>query len=180
MRYKERASLSNCRGLNMKRLLAFAGPVLSLAAVASTARASSVTYTYTGNDYTIAGPPWTTSMFISASLTFASSLPDNLPDITTETSNVESWTVNDGIYTYSNGQAASYETYIFAFGQDQAEISHLGISKSLKEPGNRNRRPFTPAPHTVPTYPPSHPLAVASTHNQSAMPPTTTIRVSGR
>jgi hypothetical protein len=96
--------------------LAFAGLALSLAAV-SPARASSVTFTYTGNDFNLfyngnAGPsaatPWTTSDFISASFTFANPLPPNLNvNGTANTPTPESWTVSDGAYTFDTADDAT-------------------------------------------------------------------------
>jgi len=84
--------------------IAFAGLALLLA-MGPTARASSVTYTYTGNPFNFeASAPWTTSDFVSASFTFSSPLADNLASAFL-TTGVESWTINDGVTTFdpSNG-----------------------------------------------------------------------------
>jgi hypothetical protein len=78
-------------------------------AAAPTLRLGSVTYTYTGNDFTsVNSPYYTTSDFISVSLTFASAL--RTPCRTTETANLTSWMVSDGILTIDsvNTSGASF------------------------------------------------------------------------
>lgn len=105
--------------------LASAGLALLLAAIASAALASSVTYTYTGNDFDNyeASAPWTTSDFVTASFTFVSPLPDNLPTTflfapgsAVTASEIESWTVNDGVSTYDPGDGATLLNFILATG----------------------------------------------------------------
>jgi len=77
-----------------RRCLGFVLGVVSVFAGARDAE-SQVTYTYTGKDFTSAfGGPYSTSDFISASVTFTSSLPDNL-DLTNESSSIISWSITD-------------------------------------------------------------------------------------
>ena len=72
--------------------------ILMMALGARSVRASTI-YTYTGNDYQLAPPPFTTSDFITASFPFASPLAPDLP-LTDDTSLVaSSWTISDGVYT---------------------------------------------------------------------------------
>ena len=87
----------------LKTLFLALGFVLAAAPV----YADSYTYTYTGNDYTFAQPPYTTSMNVTGSFTLANPLPANLPvgDITALTT---SWQFNDGVTIWSSSDVASY------------------------------------------------------------------------
>jgi hypothetical protein len=63
-----------------------------------------VVYNDTGNDFTFAQAPYSTSDFLSASLTFASPLPDNL-SYTSEADALISWSVTDQIDTLDDRNA---------------------------------------------------------------------------
>ncbi len=58
------------------------------------------TYVYTGNHYTGAVSPYTTSMDITGSFTFASALPSNTSYPTTETP--ITWSISDGVETITD------------------------------------------------------------------------------
>jgi hypothetical protein len=59
-----------------------------------------VIYTYTGNNFTIVSSPYTTSDHVTASLTFATALPANLPLRTSEIPIAYSF--NDGVQTINS------------------------------------------------------------------------------
>jgi hypothetical protein len=61
-------------------------------------------YTYTGHDFTVAQAPYSTSDFLSASLTFTSPLPANL-SFTSEADAIISWSVTDQIDTLDDTNA---------------------------------------------------------------------------
>jgi hypothetical protein len=72
------------------------------------------TYTYTGNDYTSAQSPFTTSDSISGSFTIATLAPSLTNDFITPTS----WSFSDGInqYTNINGSTGIFEVTTNAQG----------------------------------------------------------------
>jgi hypothetical protein len=72
------------------------GVVLVLATAARTAKAGSITYTYTGNDFNVVTGSYTTEDFLSASFTLSSPLPDDLK-LNDESGLIESWTMWDGL-----------------------------------------------------------------------------------
>jgi hypothetical protein len=59
--------------------LAYGLGVLLLATMGAQAAMADTTYTYTGNDFTYAEGPFSTSDFVSGSFTVAAPLPDDLP-----------------------------------------------------------------------------------------------------
>jgi hypothetical protein len=74
--------------------------ILMLAVGATRVQADPITYTYTGNDYTAAGTPYTTAMSFTASFTFASPLaPDTEYDGTVTPT---AWSISDGVDTITN------------------------------------------------------------------------------
>ena len=64
--------------------------------------ASPVTYTYTGNDYTGASSPYTTSMAITASFTFASALAPDTVYTDTTVPTPTAWSISDGVDNITN------------------------------------------------------------------------------
>jgi hypothetical protein len=71
------------------------GCVVAFAATPA-AKAGTITYAYTGNDFTTTDLPYTTSDFVSASFGLGSPLSDNLDDAD-ETSAIVSWNISDGV-----------------------------------------------------------------------------------
>lgn len=69
---------------------------------ATGAWADGFTYTYTGNDFTSASAPYTTSDSVTASFVLSSPLPPNLYDFTSEAPLVISYTMSDGVQTFTN------------------------------------------------------------------------------
>jgi hypothetical protein len=69
------------------------------------------TYYYTGNDFTsFSGSPGVSTLnFVSASLTFASALPDNFSDTFPDPGATlpTSWSITDGVHTYSSADGDS-------------------------------------------------------------------------
>ncbi|MBV9744161.1 MAG: hypothetical protein JO099_10380 [Acidobacteriia bacterium] len=61
---------------------------------------ASITYTYTGNDYTVFMAPYTGSMDITGSFTFASPLAPST--IYTNTDLPTTWSISDGVDTITN------------------------------------------------------------------------------
>jgi len=77
--------------------------IFLLAVGAARVQAGTITYTYTGNDYTDATTPYTTSMSITASFTLASPLaPDTVYDGTLVPT---AWSISDGVETITNTSA---------------------------------------------------------------------------
>jgi hypothetical protein len=78
-------------------------------AVASTAHASPVTYSYLGLPFTSAGSPWTTSDFVSGSLTVSAPFAANLSLSPYAGGNsislVTSYSLSDGLYTWSTSDS---------------------------------------------------------------------------
>ena len=138
------------------------GVVLSFAAVTKTAKAD-VIYTYTGDDFTSAEAPYSTSDFVSASFTFASPLPDNL-GFTDGFPAIVSWSLTDQIFTLDpdntilgranfttdaegaitgweiyayNGSSAEIQTFDVPGGSifDESQAFGAGIAQNLDAPG---------------------------------------------
>jgi hypothetical protein len=96
---------------------------LSLAYPASV-QAVPTTYRYTGNHFTFATGPYTTSMFVTVMLTLADPLPANFDGTVTPTA----FTVTDGVQTISNHNAIGVE---FQFATDATSIItqwHVGVA----------------------------------------------------
>lgn len=74
--------------------------MLLLALCTPRVEAAMVTYTYTGNNYTVAGAPYSTSMAITGSFTFASPLAPNMVFIGTNLPST--WSISDGVETITN------------------------------------------------------------------------------
>jgi hypothetical protein len=102
----------------MSRMWGFIVGIFALALSATSANAS-VVYTYIGNDFTSADAPYSTSDYVSISLTFSAALGDNLPY-----SHVvpTSFSISNGLVTITsaNDLAApnSYGTPFFAVSTD--------------------------------------------------------------
>ena len=73
---------------------------LLLALCTPRVEAALVTYTYTGNNYTSAVNPYSTSMAITGSFTFASPLAPNTVFIGTDLPST--WSISDGVETITN------------------------------------------------------------------------------
>jgi hypothetical protein len=100
-----------------------AAAALSLAHPASV-QADPTTYRYTGNHFTFATGPYTTSMFVTVMLTLADPLPANFDGTVTPTA----FTVTDGVQTISNHNAITAE---FQFVTDATSIItqwHVGVA----------------------------------------------------
>jgi hypothetical protein len=95
-----------------KRLLGISlGIALSIAAVVQPARAENTIYTYTGQDFTTNNVDSLTH-FISATVILNTALTANLNQFTTaETSEVVSYTVTDGITTWSGPDQTLYISF---------------------------------------------------------------------
>lgn len=69
----------------------------------SAAHADPVTYTYTGNDFTTVTSPYTTSDFVSGSITLTSALADNINTFSAQPVNtIVSFSFSDGVDTMTN------------------------------------------------------------------------------
>lgn len=81
---------------------------VAIAATALPLAASSVTYTYTGNDFVTVLSPYTTSDFVSGNFTLASALGDNLAlgAITPLT-----YSFSDGVQTFSSASPPPEVTF---------------------------------------------------------------------
>ena len=100
------------------------GIALIYAFAAPDAKAGSITYTYTGNDFNIivGTPGVTTSDFISITATFANPLPDQ--SIISDTP--DSWSITDGVNTItSSTPSVTYAS--FAFAASNGTIEAWGI-----------------------------------------------------
>lgn len=102
----------------MRLLSASASSVIAvalLAGMAPTAKAGSVTYTYTGNDLTtfIGTTGLTGNDSITASVTFSAALG---PDLAFTTETPIAWSFTDGVHTVSSTDAGSQSS--FEFGTD--------------------------------------------------------------
>ena len=83
------------------QLFGFACLAMLIAAPLSTAQAVPTNYTYTGNPYTsVIGSEYTTSMFITTTITLSSALGANLVDFDA-LSLVTTFTVFDGVQTFT-------------------------------------------------------------------------------
>ena len=89
---------------------------LSLAYPASV-QAVPTTYRYTGNHFTFATGPYTTSMFVTVMLTLADPLPANFDGTVTPTA----FTVTDGVQTINNHNADPIDV-VFQFATDATSI----------------------------------------------------------
>ena len=97
----------------MKRklaLLAIVGGFLTAASV----QAVPITYTYTGNPFTVVSAPYTTSDFVSGMLTLAGPLVANMP-LTNVTNQVNAFSFTDGVQTITLNNSAGY-LFLFATG----------------------------------------------------------------
>lgn len=84
-------------------LFCFAACILALPMMAS-----SVTYTYTGNDFQSASAPYTTSDFVSGYFTLPTALGDNLTD---DSITPASYSFSDGVQTISSSSPPTDVTF---------------------------------------------------------------------
>lgn len=85
--------------------------LLGVAALAPLS-ANSITYTYAGNDFTNApGPDYSTSDFVSGTITLANPLSPNSPLAYILPSDILSWKISDQVYSISSSSPGS--PYLF-------------------------------------------------------------------
>jgi hypothetical protein len=113
----------------------FAGCILALPLAAST-----ITYTYTGNDFTFAQPPtYSKSDSVSGYFTLASPLGDSLVDYSF-TPTIYSFT--DGVQTFTNASPPS--TVTFAVDTDlSGNISEWYVFLQNPDPGSTTSQTYT-------------------------------------
>jgi hypothetical protein len=80
--------------------------------------ANAATYEYTGNLFTDATSPYTTSDSISGSMSFAEPLADNLPALTDVTPS--SWSFSDGVQTLTQANTAASPAPTFQVETDSS------------------------------------------------------------
>jgi hypothetical protein len=154
--------------------LAFTVAVTFLAASPFSAHADTV-YTYTGNPYTAAQAPYTTSDFISGSFTVKGSLGANL---SVQDIPVLSYSFSDGVEPISSGNGPNFADFVVATDangdisqwmiqlvsqnfiisrnyqervEDMAGISGTGVASNSNDPGtwtSEELPAFVPEPST--------------------------------
>jgi hypothetical protein len=79
------------------------GTLFMAALCASAAQAATLTYNYTGNEFTVAVSPQTTTNFVSGSFTLPAALGDNLFN---EAITPSTYSFSDGLQTMTNANSA--------------------------------------------------------------------------
>ena len=84
-------------------------------------------YTYTGNDFTSAVSPYTTSDKVTFTLDLFTALADNLSDVTISFSSVDSFTATDGVQTITNSTFFPANSYITVSTSSTGQIIRWDI-----------------------------------------------------
>jgi hypothetical protein len=114
------------------------GLVLAFAVFSPTVQADSITYTYTGNDFTSAEAPYSTSDFLSISITFANPLPANLGVPSgggqqfpvDEAANILTWTVTDQINTLTPSNSTFAQPDFGTDAEGNIDLWNLTINET--------------------------------------------------
>jgi len=104
--------------------------------------ASSVTYTYTGNDFETATSPYTTSDFVSGSFTLPTALGDNLVDDDI-TSIISSYSFTDGVETFSSTSDPAAEETLDVSTNSTGAITAWSISLATGPPASNSVSTFS-------------------------------------
>ena len=97
-----------------KILLALTAVAALLVGYPASVQAVPTTYTYTGNPFTTANGPYTTSMYVSGMLTLAAPLAPNM--VFQQVTPPLTFSFSDGVQTITNLNATGNSIFAFATG----------------------------------------------------------------